>query len=217
MSESRATGLSPARTADARAQETRGSALLELIASDVQAWTDLGFLGSSPRRAAPFAALRLAWTFSGFRATLLYRLSHALYRARVRGLPGIVAAYNIALHGLDIPPFVPIGPRLYIPHPVGTVVSARRIGSGATLVSAVTIGMRNEAAFPLIGDNVYIGAGGRVLGGIVVGNDVAIGANAVVLTDVPDGSVAVGVPATVRPRPAVRPPGGRSDEHNADR
>ena len=72
---------------------------------------------------------------------------------------------------------------------------AERIGSGITLVSGVTIGMRNEQSFPVIGDNVYIGAGARVLGRIKVGSNVSIGANAVVLDDVPDHSVAVGVPA----------------------
>ena len=103
------------------------------------------------------------------------------------------------LHGLDIPPSVPIGPGLYIPHPVGTVVMANHIGSHVTLVSCVTIGLRKEVAFPTLGDHVYVGAGARILGPINVGNNVTIGANAVVLRDVPDNSVAVGVPASIRP------------------
>jgi serine O-acetyltransferase len=57
--------------------------------------------------------------------------------------------------------------------------------------------MRNEHAFPKIGDNVFIGAGARILGGITIGDNVQIGANAVVLKDVPSGATAVGVPARI--------------------
>jgi serine O-acetyltransferase len=77
------------------------------------------------------------------------------------------------------------------------------MGSDITLVSGVTIAMRNERSFPTIGDRVYIGAGARILGPIRVGNDVSVGANAVVLEDVPDRSVAVGVPARIRPARAA--------------
>jgi serine O-acetyltransferase len=77
---------------------------------------------------------------------------------------------------------------------------AQRIGSDVTLVSNITIGMRHEQAFPTLGDRIYIGAGARILGQISIGNDASIGANAVVLEDVPDGCVAIGVPARVRPR-----------------
>src|SRR5205807_7133394 len=122
-----------------------------------------------------------------------------VHRRRIRFLPMFLHRLNLTLHGLDIPPTVPFGPRAYIPHPVGTVVMAERIGSGVTLVSGVTLGMRNEHAFPSLGDNVYVGAGARVLGGVRIGNNVSVGANAVVLSDVPDNSIAVGVPARVRP------------------
>lgn len=172
----------------------------ELVQSDVAAWGSLWI----PNRAVQgryglWDTLRLTWGFVGLRASLLYRISHALRRRRVKVLPQMLWRLNIMLHGIDIPPRVPIGPRLYIPHPVGTVVMAERIGSGCTLVSGVTIGMRREPEFPIIGDNVYVGAGARVLGAITIGNNVQIGANAVVLQDVPDDSVAVGVPAQIRP------------------
>jgi serine O-acetyltransferase len=104
---------------------------------------------------------------------------------------------NITLHGLDIVPTVPIGGGLYLPHTVGTVVMAQSIGRNVTLVSNVTIGMRHQAAFPIIGNDVYIGAGARVLGPITVGDGAVIGANAVVLCDVPPHATAVGVPARI--------------------
>jgi len=80
---------------------------------------------------------------------------------------------------------------------VGTVIAPRRIGRNCSIIAAVTIGMRTERAFPDIGDDVFIGAGARVLGGIRIGDRVVIGANAVVIQDVPDGATAVGVPARI--------------------
>lgn len=84
---------------------------------------------------------------------------------------------------------------MYIPHPVGSVISASRIGRNCSLIAAVTIGLRNSADFPTLGDEVYVGAGARILGGVSVGDRARIGANAVVVKDVPAGVTAVGIPA----------------------
>jgi serine O-acetyltransferase len=189
-------------------------ALIDLIESDLDAWraiwtdgdrerrdTTPGSSGSPNRRRSGWLrAVGRFWMAAGLRATIIYRLSHALHRRRVKGLPQALSTLNLTLHGFDVPAFVEIGPGLYVPHPVGTVVTAERIGRNLTLVSGVTIGMRNEWTFPTIGDNVYIGAGARVLGGIKIGDDVSIGANAVVISDVPDCSIAVGIPARVCPK-----------------
>jgi serine O-acetyltransferase len=174
----------------------------ELIRGDMAAWQAV-WAGSQPWEHVPCsrsAGLRFLWAYAGLRATTLYRVSHALYRHRVPVLPQLVAQVNLSFHGLDIPPHVVIGARLYIPHPVGTVITAEWIGSGVTLVSNITIGMRSTHAFPRIGDRVFIGAGARILGHVRIGDDASIGANAVVLEDVPESSVAVGVPARIRPR-----------------
>jgi hypothetical protein len=111
---------------------------------------------------------------------------------------------NIRKYGLDISPSVPIGPGLYIPHPVATVVAARKIGANVSLISSITIGMRNRREFPIIGDNVTIGTGARVLGGITIGDNALIGANAVVTIDVPANSTAVGIPAHILKPHAAR-------------
>jgi serine O-acetyltransferase len=144
-------------------------------------------------------AIRLALVYAGLRAALIHRLAYAAHRAGVAIVPMILTNLNLSLHGFDIPPHIEVGPRFYVPHPVGTVVTARRIGAGATLVSGITIGMRKESDFPVLGDDVYVGAGARILGAITIGDRAQIGANAVVLKDVPAGHVAVGVPATIRP------------------
>jgi serine O-acetyltransferase len=71
------------------------------------------------------------------------------------------------------------------------------MGENVSIIAAVTLGLRNEHAFPVIGDRVFIGAGARVLGGIAIGDDAVIGANAVVIEDIPAGATAVGVPARI--------------------
>lgn len=73
----------------------------------------------------------------------------------------------------------------------------KRIGRNCSVIANVTIGMRNEWVFPEIGNDVFIGAGARVLGGITLGDQAVIGANAVVIHDVPAGATAVGIPAKV--------------------
>ena len=90
-----------------------------------------------------------------------------------------------------------IGGGLYIAHPSGTVISVEEMGNNCSIIASVTIGMRNEWSFPRIGDNVFIGAGARVLGSIDVGDEAVIGANAVVINDVPAGATVVGIPARI--------------------
>jgi serine O-acetyltransferase len=166
---------------------------------DIRAWAKLWLRRKyAEERITSLDIARLIWNYAGLRATLLYRVSHALKKRRIHVLPGIIGRMNIALHGFDVPSSVEIGPGLYVPHPVGIVITARQIGSNVTLVNSITIGMRNTFQFPLIGDNVFIGAGARVLGGINIGNNAQIGANAVVIVDVPAGATAVGVPAQIK-------------------
>lgn len=171
----------------------------ELIGADFLEWKRLGYLGhhaaSAPLRLRDVAVL--VWRFAGLRATVNYRLSHAAHVKRIPFLPMMLFRRNMRKYGLDIVPSVSIGPGLYIPHPVGTVIMARTIGSRCHIISCVTIGMRSTPDFPEIGDNVTIGAGARVLGAIHVGNGSQVGANAVVLNDVPDGATAVGIPARI--------------------
>lgn len=173
----------------------------KLIAADLYAWKRIGYLG--PARANSRLRLRevlvLYWRYSSIRATIGYRLSHAASQRRIPLIPMWLCRRNLSRYGLDIMPSVPIGPGLYIPHPVGTVIMATAIGANFHIISAVTIGMRNEHAFPVIGDNVTIGAGARVLGKITIGDGAQIGANAVVITDVPSRATAVGIPARIIP------------------
>lgn len=120
---------------------------------------------------------------------MLYPIARVMYRR-----------YMFRL-GISIPFQTAIGPGFYIGHFGGIVVShGARIGANCNLSQGVTIGQINRGrrgGIPQIGDNVYIGPGAKVLGGITIGNGVAIGANAVVIDDVPDNAVVVGVPGRV--------------------
>lgn len=88
-----------------------------------------------------------------------------------------------------------------MPHPNGVVIHPNAvIGPNCLIFQQVTIGSRGFNELPIIGGHVDIGAGAKILGAVKIGNHALIGANAVVLTDIPDGYIAVGVPAITKPR-----------------
>ena len=171
----------------------------ELFAADLLHWQRVGYGGhpGSTERVLWKDALKLWWNYPGVRATLIYRLGYGAHVRHIRLVPGYLMRRNLRKYGIDIVPSVQIGPGLYIPHPVSTVVMARKIGANVSLISSITIGMRNRHDFPTIGDNVTIGTGARVLGGVTIGDNALIGANAVVTIDVPPNSTAVGIPAHI--------------------
>jgi serine O-acetyltransferase len=112
------------------------------------------------------------------------------------------------LLGVELPCEAVIGRRLVIEHVGGIVISGdARFGDDCVIRNGVTVGLRNRgiSGSPFIGNRVDIGAGAKLLGAIHIGDDCAIGANAVVLCDVPPQSIAVGVPARVRPRKVSQP------------
>jgi serine O-acetyltransferase len=118
-------------------------------------------------------------------------------------LAKIFAMLNVTIFGIEVSPKVNIGGGLFLPHTVGTVIGADRIGNNCTIMQGVTLGSREpEMGYtpslrPIVGDDVLIGAGAKVIGRVTVGANSKIGANAVVIKDVPPNSVAVGIPAAI--------------------
>jgi serine O-acetyltransferase len=174
---------------------------MSAFGEDLKRWLDRG---RRPQGAEPSSehlrlrdAIGLFWRNPAVWATGIYRLSNWCKRRGIRGLPLFLQHLNLLLFGIEIGCGVPIGPGLYIAHPFGSVIIAQRIGANASFIHAVTVGMRSTWEFPVIGDGVFVGAGARILGGIRLGNDCTIGANAVVIDDVPAGATAVGVPAHI--------------------
>lgn len=132
---------------------------------------------------------------NGFQAVLLYRVAHAF---RSRGVPFLGPFFgrlSLFLTGVDIAPGAVIGPGLYVAHGVGLVVGGGvRVGERAFFLGGVNVGAPSQARLgdmPELGDDVFVGAGARVLGKVRVGSRVFIGANAVVTQDVPDDSKVV--------------------------
>jgi serine O-acetyltransferase len=154
----------------------------------------------------PRAILRMLLS-DGTTATLLYRLMRFFQRNRLAPLAFVVYRWNsIAGHAI-IGRNADIGPGFVIMHSLCIVINTNvRAGRNFTIQHGVTLGTANEGN-PVIGDNVFIGAGAKVLGGVKIGDYARIGANAVVVKDVPDGGTAVGVPARI-----VRIYGKKPDE-----
>ncbi|MEI6299843.1 MAG: serine acetyltransferase [Betaproteobacteria bacterium] len=150
------------------------------------------------------------WGAQGFWALVVYRFGRWRYGVRPSLLrKPFSLAYKIlykvvqVLTGIELPCDVRIGRNFVIDHFGGIVVSGyAKFGENCRIRSGVVVGLRrtDQPCAPTIGDNVDIGAGAKLLGAISIGSNVLIGANAVVLDDVPDDSIAVGVPAVVRPR-----------------
>lgn len=164
--------------------------VVEPLSADAREWSRHGFASGAGIR----LFLSLA-RYGGFRATLLHRVGHWAHRRGIGPVPAVVRELNHMLHGIELTPATPIGPGLYMPHTVGTVITASRIGAGVELQGGITIGQRTGDGFPTIGDGVVVSCGARVLGAITVGPGAVLGANTVVIRDVPAGALAIGVPA----------------------
>ncbi len=139
--------------------------------------------------------LHLLLRHPALRAMAWFRLACWCKAKRIPLAVGPIHRWLFFRFGLELGGDIEGG--LYIAHPVGTVINARHVGRNCSVIAAVTVGMRNEWVFPVIGDGVFIGAGARVLGDLRVGDNAKIGANAVVLNDIPANATAVGVPARV--------------------
>ena len=153
------------------------------------------------------------WTKPGFRALAFHRFGE--WRSAIRPRP-LRAPFSIAyralyrrarnLYRIELPSSARIGRRVVFEHQHGIVVHGNaEIGDGCVLRQGVTLGIRHPdrpREAPKLGRDVQVGAGAKILGDVTIGDGAVIGANAVVLCDVPAGAMAVGIPARVRPRSA---------------
>jgi serine O-acetyltransferase len=146
-----------------------------------------------------------AFLSDGGMAMVLYRLMQWSRHRRLRVLEMIFNKLNAVICNCIIGRGAEFGPGFVLIHSTGVVINGQvRGGSGIHIQHQVTIGAERRMS-PMIGDDVFIGAGAKIIGNVKVGNGARIGANAVVLEDVPEGRTAVGVPAKLVPTPdAVR-------------
>jgi serine O-acetyltransferase len=170
--------------------------MFETFKQDVQRWL-IPQQVADPSLVTLPTTLKLLIRHMPLRAMMWFRFGSWCKRQGIPALPAIIQRRIFSRYGLEIRPGADIAGGLYIAHPIGTVIMVNRIGRNCSIIAAVTIGMRNEYAFPTIGDDVFIGAGARVLGNIHIGDGAVIGANAVAIDDIPAGATAVGIPAKV--------------------
>lgn len=159
--------------------------------------------GALERDPAASSRLEVALTSPGLHAIWAHRGLHELWKLPGGRLPArVLATVTRSVTGVEIHPAAQLGRRFFIDHGMGVVIGeTAEVGDDVMLYHGVTLGgrsMEHVKRHPTVGNRVTIGAGARVLGPVLVGDDTQIGANAVVVKDVPSGAVAVGVPAELR-------------------
>ena len=140
--------------------------------------------------------------YPGLHALLLHRLAHGLWRRDLRWLGRLLSQFSRWLTGIEIHPGAQIGNAVFIDHGMGVVIGeTAEIGDGCTIYQGVTLGgtslAKGAKRHPTLGRTVVVGACAKVLGGFTVGDDAAVGSNAVVTKTVPAGATAVGIPARI--------------------
>lgn len=156
------------------------------LSKDLSRWKKIHHLNCSDHEAMAI----LLWQYKEFRNIVIYRLQKHPIRRRVIG------AFYPPMDSLFIDAFE-IGGGLYIQHGFSTMIAAKSIGENCWINQQVTIGYNGAGDPPTIGDNVTITCGAKVLGTIHISNNVIVGANAVVIRDVPQDCTVGGVPARI--------------------
>ncbi|MBX9988616.1 serine O-acetyltransferase [Priestia aryabhattai] len=146
----------------------------------------------------------------GFHSLLNYRVANYLHKKKVPLIPLALTRIIQITYGIDIDYRAKIGSGCCIVHGVGTVVGCGAvIGENAKIYHGVTLGIADspnrEDGFPTVGDNALIGAGAKLLGKINIGDQVRIGANSVVINDIPNNCSAFGIPAKYKELKLIQP------------
>ncbi|MGE4233470.1 MAG: serine O-acetyltransferase EpsC [Bacteriovoracia bacterium] len=157
---------------------------------------------------AATSSVEILLLYPGIKALVFHRLAHGLYKKKLYLLARMISEFSRFLTGIEIHPGSRIGKNLIIDHGSGIVIGETAvIGDNVIIFQGVALGSRrlghmapklsvaSTRRHPKIEDNVMIGAGAKILGGITIGQNACVGANAVVLEDVPPSTTMVGAPA----------------------
>ena len=192
MQEALAVGKTLLKRATKRAC-AKGAAILDEIKYDVQAFRQ--------RDPAAKSDAEIILLYSGFHARLAHRLSHKLYQNGHTFCARAVSQGAKMITGIEIHPGATIGRGLVIDHGSGVVIGeTAEIGDNCTIYQGVTLGGTGKdegKRHPTLGNNVMVGSGAKILGPVCIGDNVKVAAGAVVLTELPENSTAVGIPAKV--------------------
>ena len=182
--------------------------LLLIVVSLILVWIIVILLGFRKEINAVFERdpaartyIEVVLLYSGLHAIVMYRIAHFLLSIRIPFIPRFLSQMARFFTGIEIHPGAKIGESLFIDHGMGVVIGETSVvGNNVTLYQGVTLGGTGKEKgkrHPNIDDNVVIGTGAKILGNITIGENSYIGANAVVLKDVPANSTVVGVPGRI--------------------
>ena len=153
------------------------------------------------RDPAATSFLEVLFTYSGLHALIFYKISHKLLKIKLPFFPRLISQFAKWLTGIEIHPGASIGEGFFIDHGMGVVIGETSIvGNNVTLFQGVTLGGTGKERgkrHPTLGNNIVVGTGAKILGNITIGDNSYIGANAVVVKDVPSNSTVVGVPGRI--------------------
>lgn len=150
-------------------------------------------------RAGMKEAVRAALTQDGYKVLLMSRVREAAREWHVPGVNHALRLVTTVLYSIEIGNDIELGEGINFTHTLGTVIGGTsKVGARVKLMGNNTIGTAKDNGCPIIEDDVVIGCGARILGPVRIGRGAVIGANAVVLTDVPPGAIATGIPAKVQ-------------------
>ncbi|MDM0459654.1 serine O-acetyltransferase [Clostridium perfringens] len=146
--------------------------------------------------------LEVLLLYQSIHVLIFYRMAHGLYKIKLFFLARLISQLGRFFTGIEIHPGAKIGKGLFIDHGMGVVIGeTAEIGDNVTIYHGVTLGGTGKdkgKRHPTVGNNVIIGCGAKILGPISIGDGAKIGANSVVLKDVPKGKTAVGIPAVIK-------------------
>jgi serine O-acetyltransferase len=190
-----------------------GLGTLRRVSSEIRA--DITSARERDPAARGVGSFEILSTWAGVQAVLAHRVAHGLYDAGVPVAPRALAFTSRAITGIEIHPAASIGDDFFIDHGAGVVIGeTAEIGDRVTLYQGVTLGGTGFARgkrHPTVGDDVTIGSGAKLLGPVTVGHGAKVGANTVVIEDVPPNSTVVGNPGH-----PVRVEGRRPEGPDAD-
>jgi serine O-acetyltransferase len=190
-----------------------GLSVIRSVLSEIRG--DVAAAKSRDPAARDVGSLEILASWPGVHAVLAYRVAHVLWEAGVPVLPRLIAAVARSVTGIEIHPAATIGDGFFIDHGMGVVIGeTAEIGNDVTLYQGVTLGGTGFATgkrHPTVQDNVTVGSGAKMLGPITIGHGAKIGANTVVIHDVPPHSTVVGNPGH-----PVRIEGRRPEGPDAD-
>ncbi len=150
---------------------------------------------------AAHSLIEVLSSYPGVKAVLFYRIAHFFWLLNMPFIPRYISDIAIELTAIDIHPGAVIGSDFFIDHGAGLVIGeTAEIGNNVTLYSGVVLGgtsLKQEKRHPTLGNDVVVGSGAKILGPVKIGDNVRVGANSVVINDVPPNSVVVGVPGRI--------------------